>query len=191
MMKELFQTQKYMTTKHHEVIEQSRDTPPDGQTVSPKKLKSRRETTPTKVIPPPEQQRTWLVRYAVSNVGLLADSRTLTNYGLVEAPDIKAAELEALFNHVPEGFSGLPPHAPEDNEWGQWTTWAGFRAFELSDKHADVDAGSVFWIEGLYEVDAGDAPILSKYLSRNLTWEQIEAEKNEQTYRRGVVGEDS
>ena len=184
-----------MTTrhqKHHEAIEQTQDTPPGGQKAGAREPKFRHEATPTKVIPPPEQQHTWLVRYAVSNVGLDGDSRTLTNYGLVEAHDIKTAEVKALRKHVPEGFSLAPPHAPENSEEGEWTTWwGGFRAFQLSENHADTDAGSFFWIKSLHEVDAADAPILSKYLSRNLTYEQIEAEEKEQILRRGVVAEGS
>lgn len=129
--------------------------------------------------PNPQPQKTWLVEYAVTDVDM-GENRTLTEYGLVEAQNITAAEDEALRAHVPEGFSEEEPFAPEDNEYGGWTTMNGFRAFEFSDDHASVDSGSILWIKRLQEVDEADAPVVRKYLGRNLTYEQMKAEDEEQ-----------
>lgn len=130
--------------------------------------------------PNPQPQKTWLVEYAVTDVDMGID-RTLTDYGLVEAQNITEAEDEALRVHVPEGFSEEEaPFAPEDNEFGCWTTMNGFRAFELSDRHEPVDAGSIFWIKRLQEVDAADVSVIRKYIDRMLTWEQMNAEDEEQ-----------
>jgi hypothetical protein len=130
--------------------------------------------------PNPQPQKTWLVEYAVTDVEMGMD-RTLTDYGLVEAQNITEAEDEALRGHVPEGFSEEgSPFAPEDSEYGCWTTMDGLRAFELSDRHASVDAGSILWIKRLQEVDAADAPVVRKYIERMLTYEQKNAENQEQ-----------
>jgi hypothetical protein len=128
----------------------------------------------------PKPPKTWLVEYAVTDV-CMGEDRTLTQYGLVEAQNITEAEDKALRSHVPEGFSEEEaPFAPEDNQYGCWTTMNGFRAFALSDKHASVDAGSIFWIKRLQEVDAADAPVVRRYIERMLTCEQREAEDGEQ-----------
>jgi hypothetical protein len=130
------------------------------------------------------EKKTWLVEYAVTEVSF-GDERTLAQFGLIQGTDIRDAELEALREHVPEGF----PDAPEDeNEEGEWGRYCGLRAFKLSDEHPAVDAGSIYWVKSLREVDPHDVPILAKYIDRSLTYKQIEEEENEQIRLRGAAG---
>jgi hypothetical protein len=134
--------------------------------------------------PPSPADRTWLVRYAVTVFGLEHEA-SYCDFGLVDAPDIKAAEDMALRGHVPEGFSEDEPFEAT-NDGGEWTFWNGFRAFELSKDHVDVDSGNIFWVEWIREVAVDDAPILKKYLINSLTWDQLEAEKKEQRKLRRI-----
>jgi hypothetical protein len=124
-------------------------------------------------------KKTWLVEYAVTEVSF-GDERTLTQFGLIQGTDIRDAELEALREHVPEGFANSPANDPEDNEEGEWLNYCGLRAFELSDNCPAVDAGSIYWVKSLREVNPQDAPILAKYIDRGLTYKQMAAEENEQ-----------
>lgn len=126
----------------------------------------------------------WLVTYVTTDIRG-GDYRDLEHHGVVEARDILAAEEAALREHVNEGFSEEEPFGPEDNEDGTWFAFRGLRAFEISDTHAEVDAGNVLWIENLREIDAADAQVLMKHLHRDLTPEQRKAEEAEQIRLRG------
>jgi hypothetical protein len=130
----------------------------------------------------PELQKTWLVQYAVMTFGG-DDEETYTNYGLVVAPDILAAEETALRKHVEEGFED----EDDDEKGGEWTTvYPGFRAYQLNSEHAQIDSENVFYIKSLREVDPADVPILRKYLDRKITPEQELAEEQQQLALRSV-----
>ena len=135
--------------------------------------------------PPRSPERVWLFRCAVTTVAS-DDVATYGDFGLVRAQDILAAEDLALRQHVPEGFSESEPFEATDSERGEWTVWVGFRAFQLSEDHPVVDAGNIFWIDSIREVDAGDAAVLAKYLMEDLSWEQYQAMHKEQLSLRGI-----
>jgi len=168
-----------MTSTHHE-----KSAPLGGQNAPAKKLKPRCEAAPANASPPREQKH-WLVKYAVTDIGLLCDQRTLTEPGIVEAPDIKAAEDEALRTHAQEGYSEEEPFAAVDSELGKWINFGGFRAFEIGENHCDVDAGNVLWVEFIQEVSGEDAAILKKHLNYGHT----KAEEDEQYKLRGIKAE--
>lgn len=130
-------------------------------------------------------ERIWLFRCAVTTVAS-DDVATYGDFGLVRAQNILAAEDLALRQHVPEGFLESEPFEATDNERGEWTVWVGFRAFQLSEDHPVVDAGNIFWIDSIREVDAGDAAVLAKYLMEDLSWEQYQAMHKEQLSLRGI-----
>lgn len=129
----------------------------------------------------PLELKHWLVWYATTNSDG-SDERTLTAPGVVEAPDIKAAEKEALLGHVSEAFY---EGEEIENESGEWVSFCGFRAFAISEDACAVDAGTVLWIEFIEPICAEDAAILKKHLNRCHT----EAEEVEQIKLRGLEKE--
>ena len=134
---------------------------------------------------PSTKKKTWLVEYAVTDVSF-GDERTLTNFGLLQGIDLRDAEMAALREHAAAWFAESPSGAPENNEYGKWGTYSGLRAFKLSEQHSDLDAGNIYWVKSLREVDSQDVSILAKYIDRRLTYEQIEAEEKEQIRLRGA-----
>jgi hypothetical protein len=94
------------------------------------------------------------------------------SYCIVIAPDILAAENEALRLHVPEGFNeetGLPwteqdyeEEGAEDYISGKWITCNGFRAFELDGDRPQVDANNIFFIRHLREISREEAAVYEK-----------------------------
>jgi hypothetical protein len=132
---------------------------------------------------------TWLITYGTYEPGMDC-GKEVTDIGLLDASqDIKEAETLALMHHVPEGFdeSTKEPTPIKKSDFdgtyqapGEWTSFNGFRAFQLSDEHAEVDAGNIFWIKEMRVVDPADVLVMKKYLGgwsyekeRSERWQQL------------------
>ena len=156
--------------------------------------------------PEPVNRKFWLVRYATTVT--MDDSNTFYHHGVIEGPlDILAAEAQALRDFIPEAFEFEDDDEEEgiktlalylcEKKVGQWLTFEGgivdatqsklgFRAFELSEHHALVDAGNIFWVDHIEEVSEADFRVLEKHLNFK---EEHEIRRAKQLRLRGVTDE--
>ena len=138
--------------------------------------------------PEPVNRKFWLVRYATTVT--MDDSNTFYHHGVIEGPlDILAAEDQALHRFIPEAF--------EFGDDGKWLTFEGgmvdatqsklgFLAFELSEHHALVDAGNIFWVDHIKEISEADFRVLEMHLNFN---EEHKLRRSKQLRLRGVTDE--
>jgi hypothetical protein len=144
--------------------------------------------------PEPANRKFWLVRYATTVT--TDQSNTFYHHDVIEGPlDVLAAEDQALRDFIPEAFEFEDDEG--DENVGQWLTFEGgmvdstqselgFLAFELSEHHALVDAGNIFWVDHIEEISEADFRVLEKHLNFN---EEHELRRAKQLRLRGVTDE--
>jgi hypothetical protein len=111
--------------------------------------------------------KTYLVKFGTRTFGARAFAnlhyKDMFSTGLIRAESLYMAYDRALRSHVPEAFD---EHGAIPGEWEEHQIDSGALrlSFMFDDDCAEVDAGTVFWIEKIREVEAHDVATLEAYL---------------------------